>query len=60
TDLFVEGALSGEVRTGGPRTFYTAYGDLFASACVILSLVGAALTWRRRPKTMNALRRDDA
>lgn len=60
TDLFVEGALSGEIRTGGPRTFYTAYGDVFASFCAILSLVGAALTWRRRPKTMNALRRDDA
>ena len=60
TDLFVEGALSGEVRTGGPRTFYTAYGDLFAYFCVILTLFVAALTWRRRPKTMNALRRDDA
>jgi len=60
TDLFVEGALTGEVRTGGPRTFYTAYGDLFASFCVILSLAGAALAWRRRPRTMNVLRRDDA
>jgi apolipoprotein N-acyltransferase len=60
TDLFVESALSGEIRTGGPRTFYTAYGDLFAYFCVILSLLGAALTWRRRPKTINALRRDDA
>ena len=47
TDLFVEGALSGEVRTGGPRTFYTAYGDLFAHFCVILTLSVATAAWYR-------------
>jgi len=46
TDIFVEGALRGEVRTNGPRTFYTAYGDLFAYGCVILT--GLALIWRKR------------
>lgn len=54
TDLFVEGALSGEIRTGGPRTFYTAYGDLFAEFCAILSLSAIAASWyrdRRRERT---------
>jgi len=47
TELFVEGALSGEIRTGGPRTFYTAYGDLFAYFCVILTLFVSAAVWYR-------------
>ncbi len=47
TDLFVEGALSGEIRTGGPRTFYTAYGDLFAYGCVTLSALVVMMTKRR-------------
>jgi apolipoprotein N-acyltransferase len=42
TDIFVEGALIGEIRTGGPRTLYTAYGDLFAYGCVILTLLALA------------------
>jgi len=48
TDLFVEAALSGEVRTGGPRTFYTAYGDVFALVCAILGLLAPAAAWYRR------------
>ncbi len=47
TDLFVEAALSGEIRTGGPRTFYTAYGDLFVEFCAILSLAAVASSWYR-------------
>jgi apolipoprotein N-acyltransferase len=47
TDIFVEGTLSSEVRIGGPRTFYTAYGDLFAEGCGILTLLALAVRWRR-------------
>ena len=55
TEIFVEGALSGEVRTGGPRTIYTAYGDLFTYGCAILTLFVAVRTWRQ-----GAFRGDDA
>ena len=47
TDIFVEGALSGEVRIGGTRTIYTAYGDLFTLGCAILLLLAAIRTWRQ-------------
>jgi apolipoprotein N-acyltransferase len=47
TEIFVEGALSGEIRTGGPRTFYTSYGDLFAYGCGILGLLIVPVAWRR-------------
>jgi apolipoprotein N-acyltransferase len=47
TEIFVEGALSGEIHTGGPRTFYTTYGDLFAYGCGILALLVSAVAWRR-------------
>jgi apolipoprotein N-acyltransferase len=47
TEIFVDGALSGEIHTGGPRTFYTAYGDLFAYGCGILALLVSAVAWRR-------------
>ena len=46
-DIFVEGALSGEVRIGGTRTIYTAYGDLFTLGCAILTLFVAARMWRQ-------------
>jgi apolipoprotein N-acyltransferase len=46
SDIFTEDALAGEIRTGGPRTFYTAYGDLFAYACVILALFSPILVRR--------------
>jgi apolipoprotein N-acyltransferase len=48
TDIFVEGTLTGEVRTGNQRTFYTAYGDVFAYLCVILALVALAMAGRNR------------
>lgn len=60
TDIFVEGALSGELRTGGPRTFYTVYGDLFASFCVILTLFTAAAAWYRYRREQEKSRRIDA
>ncbi len=47
TDIFVDGALSGEVRIGGTRTIYTAYGDLFTLGCAILTLFVAARMWRQ-------------
>jgi apolipoprotein N-acyltransferase len=47
SDIFMEDAMTGEIRTGGSRTFYTTYGDLFAYACVILALFAPALV--RRP-----------
>ncbi|HXZ24706.1 MAG TPA: apolipoprotein N-acyltransferase [Nitrospiria bacterium] len=47
TEIFVEGALSGEIRTGNPRTFYTANGDLFAYGCGILTLLITPVAWRR-------------
>jgi apolipoprotein N-acyltransferase len=46
SDIFTEDALAGEIRTGGPRTFYTAYGDLFGYACVILALFSPILVRR--------------
>jgi apolipoprotein N-acyltransferase len=46
--IFTEEAVTGEIRTGGPRTFYTAYGDLFAQACVILALFAPVFA---RPST---------
>jgi len=48
SEIFTEAVLTGEIRTGGPRTFYTAYGDLFAGACVILTLLAPAFA--RRPE----------
>ncbi len=60
TEIFVEGALSGEIRTGGPRTFYTVYGDLFAYFCVILTLFVAAAAWYRSRQEQKKSRRIDA
>jgi apolipoprotein N-acyltransferase len=66
TELFVEGALSGEVRTGGPRTFYTAYGDVFAHLCVILTVLMSAVAWyqgrrreQREARRMHARRSEE-
>ncbi len=39
TPLFQETFLSGEVRMGGGRTFYTRYGDFFAWSCLLVSAV---------------------
>jgi len=60
TEIFVEGTLSGEIRTGGPRTFYTVYGDLFAYFCVILTLFVAAAAWYRSRQEQKKSRRIDA
>jgi apolipoprotein N-acyltransferase len=55
SDIFTEDVLAGEIRTGGPRTFYTAYGDLFAYGCVILALFAPVLAGRS-PKAQEAVR----
>jgi apolipoprotein N-acyltransferase len=47
SDIFVEEALTGEIGIGGPRAFYTAYGDVFAYGCVILSTFGIIAIRRR-------------
>jgi apolipoprotein N-acyltransferase len=60
TDIFVEDTLSGEIRTGGPRTFYTVYGDLFAYFCVILTLFVAAAARYRYRREQKKSRRIDA
>jgi apolipoprotein N-acyltransferase len=60
TEIFVEGTLSGEIRTGGPRTFYTVYGDLFAYFCVILTLFVAAAAWYHSRQEQRKSRRIDA
>jgi len=54
--IFTEATLTGEIRTGGPRSFYTAYGDLFAYACVILALFAPVFAGRptRSGKTVRA------
>jgi apolipoprotein N-acyltransferase len=44
--IFTEETLAGEIRTGGPRSFYTTYGDLFAYACVILALFAPVFAGR--------------
>jgi len=48
SDIFVEEALTGEIRAAGPQSLYTAYGDVFAYGCGILTLL--ALVWRPAPK----------
>ena len=50
TRLFREALLSGTVRMGAERTFYTRFGDIFAWACSTVSLVviGIVILRRRR------------
>jgi apolipoprotein N-acyltransferase len=60
TELFVEAALSGEVRIGGSRTIYTAYGDLFTVGCAILTLFVAARTWRQGALKGDYVRRPES
>ena len=58
SDIFVEEALTGEIRIGGPRAFYTDYGDLFAYGCVILAVFGTIAV--RRSRRMTTSRRNHA
>jgi apolipoprotein N-acyltransferase len=48
SEIFTEAYLTHQLIPGTERTFYTRYGDLFAYACVIASLILLA-TARRRP-----------
>ena len=47
TALFEEAALSGEVRWGEGRSFYSRHGDLFAFACLAGCMVLAFLAFRK-------------
>ncbi len=52
TPIFTETCLSGEVRLGEGGSFYTRFGDLFAFACLALTAVIVALSFRRRNQSM--------
>ncbi len=39
TGLFREALLTGEVRVGGEKSFYTQHGDLFAWVCLLIAVV---------------------
>lgn len=47
SDLFTEAVLSGTITPGSARTFYTRYGDVFAWACSLMSVLLLATTRRR-------------
>jgi apolipoprotein N-acyltransferase len=47
SDLFGEAVLSGTVTAGTAKTFYTRYGDLFAWACSLISVLLLATRGRR-------------
>jgi apolipoprotein N-acyltransferase len=47
SDLFGEAVLSGTVTPGTAKTFYTRYGDLFAWACSLISVLLLATRGRR-------------
>jgi apolipoprotein N-acyltransferase len=39
SDIFVEDALTEKIATGGNKSFYTKYGDVFAWLCVTISVL---------------------
>ncbi|MFQ5949794.1 MAG: apolipoprotein N-acyltransferase [Nitrospiria bacterium] len=51
TPLFVEATLSDRLHPGNQKTFYTAFGDLFAVACVIMMLAFLLTEWVKRRKS---------
>ncbi|MCM2360028.1 MAG: apolipoprotein N-acyltransferase, partial [Geobacteraceae bacterium] len=48
TPIFTETYLVGEVRLGEGGSFYSRFGDLFALACLAVSAVTIALSFRKR------------
>lgn len=50
-ELFVRGYLTREIHVNGNRTFYTRYGDLFAYAAIVTTvlLIGIALAIQKKP-----------
>ncbi|BDV42523.1 apolipoprotein N-acyltransferase [Geotalea uraniireducens] len=48
THIFEEAVLTGEVKLGTDRTFYTRHGDWFAGLCLAASGVVALLAFRKR------------
>jgi apolipoprotein N-acyltransferase len=39
SDIFTESVITEEIATGGEKTFYTRYGDVFAWICITVSLL---------------------
>ncbi|HTG80310.1 MAG TPA: apolipoprotein N-acyltransferase [Geobacteraceae bacterium] len=48
TPIFTETTLSGEVRLGSGGSFYTRFGDLFALACLVVTVVVAVSSLKFR------------
>jgi apolipoprotein N-acyltransferase len=51
TELFQDAVMTTEVPTLGIKTFYTRFGDLFAMACLALTLVIMGIKIAYRQKT---------
>jgi apolipoprotein N-acyltransferase len=51
-DLFVSGVLVRDVPLSGERTFYTAYGDVFAQACALAAALILLLCLAVRPRVI--------
>jgi apolipoprotein N-acyltransferase len=49
TGLFEEAFLNGHVRSGTAGTIYTRFGDVFAIFCLVVSVLVAALGFRKLP-----------
>jgi apolipoprotein N-acyltransferase len=50
--IFTEEAMNGTIRYSNRKTFYTLYGDLFASACAFFSLLLLVSAFFQKPKKM--------
>jgi apolipoprotein N-acyltransferase len=51
--IFTEAQLTHKLVPGTEKTFYTAYGDLFSYACVLVSLIVLAKLPRKQPRRKN-------
>lgn len=47
SDIFTEAQLTSSIIPGRKKTFYTRYGDIFAYACVLISIVMLAVRKRK-------------
>ncbi len=56
TPIFTERAVTGTIPLGAPATLYTRFGDVFAWACVILTVLAMTLT-RFFPRVILAISR---
>lgn len=48
TDIFTRETIIGKLSVHDHRTFYTRYGDIFAYATALATLLGLVFSWRRR------------